>query len=46
MTEEVGPAVFFIQEVAAGVGPSQGARQRRTQLSDRFCNPLLIEGVP
>ena len=28
VTQEVGPAVFFIHEVAAGVGPSQGATQR------------------
>ena len=39
MTHEVAPAVFAIHEVA------KGATQLRTQLSDRVCNPPLIEGV-
>ena len=45
MTREGIPAVFVIPEVAA-VRAAQGrATQRWTQLSDRFCNRLLIEGV-
>ena len=45
MAHEVAPAVFVIHEVAAVRVAIQGATQRSTQLSDRFCNRLLIEGV-